>query len=114
MNYYVLDSNNEIALFDTNKSRLQTTLKFKPKLADAKIHQTTKEIVELDGKFVFADEHQEEIEAQKAQKESEEKELALQKAIVELVKEIAKADLSGDEDWKAELRKEYAKLMEEA
>ena len=114
MNYYVLNSNNEIALFDTDKSRLQTTLKFKPDLADAKIHQTTKEIVLLDDKFVFADEHQEEIEAQKEQKESEEKELALQKAIEELGKEIAKADLSGDEDWKAELREEYTKLMEEA
>lgn len=56
----------------------------------------------------------EEIEAQKEQKESEEKELALQNAIEELGKEIAKADLSGDEDWKAELRKEYAKLIEEA
>ena len=56
----------------------------------------------------------EEIEAQKAQKESEEKELALQKAIEELGKEIAKADLSGDEDWKAELREEYTKLMKEA
>lgn len=56
----------------------------------------------------------EEKEQQKAQKESEEKELALQKAIEELGKEIAKADLSSDEDWKAELREEYAKLMEEA
>lgn len=69
MNYYVLNSNNEIALFDTNKSRLQTTLKFKPELADAKIHQTTKEIVELDGRFVFADEHTEELlENAKAEK----------------------------------------------
>lgn len=56
----------------------------------------------------------EEIEAQKEQKENEEKELALQKAIEELGKEISKADLSGDEDWKAELREEYAKLMKEA
>ena len=56
----------------------------------------------------------EEIEAQKAQKESEKKELDLQNAIEELCKEIAKADLSGDGDWKAELRKEYAKLMEKA
>lgn len=53
-------------------------------------------------------------EEEKQQKESEEKELALQKAIEELGKEIAKADLSGDEEWKAELREEYAKLMEEA
>ena len=56
----------------------------------------------------------EEKEQQKQQKESEKKELTLQNAIEELGKEIAKADLSGDEDWKAELRKEYAKLMEEA
>lgn len=113
MNYYILQ-NNEIVLFDTDKKRLQTTLKFMPELAETKIHQTTKEIVLLDDKYVFADEHQEEIDAQKAQKESEEKELALQNAIEELSKEIAKADLSGDEDWKAELREEYAKLMEEA
>ena len=74
MNYYVLNSNEEIELFDTDKKRLQTTLKFKPELADEKLHQTTKEIVELDGKFVFADEHQEEIEAQK---ELEEQQLVL-------------------------------------
>jgi hypothetical protein len=72
MNYYVLNSNQEIALFDTSKSRLQTTLKFKPELADAKIHQTTKEIVELDGKFVFADEHESELlEKAKAEKLAE-------------------------------------------
>ena len=57
---------------------------------------------------------EEEQQEQAQQKESKEKELALQNAIEELGKEIAKADLSGDEDWKAELRKEYAKLMEEA
>lgn len=57
---------------------------------------------------------EEEQQEQQQQKESEEKELALQKAIEELGKEIAKADLSGDEDWKAELREEYAKLMKEA
>lgn len=72
MNYYVLNSENEIVLFDTEKSRLQTTLKFKPDLADAKIHQTTKEIVELDGKFVFADEHTDELlEKAKAEKLAE-------------------------------------------
>lgn len=72
MNYYVLNANDEIELFDTDKSRLQTTLKFKPDLADAKIHQTTKEIVELDGKFVFADEHESELlEKAKADKLAE-------------------------------------------
>lgn len=111
MNYYVLNSNNEIALFDTDKSRLQKTLKFKPELADEKIHQTTKEIVELDGKYVFADEHQEEIEQQKQQKEDEAKEKALEAAINDLIHEMSKADLMGDEDWKTELRAEYEALM---
>lgn len=114
MNYYVLNSNNEIALFDTDKSRLQKTLKFKPELADEKIHQTTKEIVELDGKYVFADEHQEEIEQQKQQKEDEAKQHALELAIDELIKEMAKADLMGDEDWKGELRAEYEALITES
>lgn len=60
MNYYILQ-NDKIVLFDTDKSRLQTTLKFKPELADEKIHQTTKEIVELEGKYVFADDHEREL-----------------------------------------------------
>lgn len=110
MNYYVLQ-NEEIALFDTDKKRLQTTLKFKPELADEKIHQTTKEIVELDGEYVFADEHQEEIEQQKQQNEDEAKEKALEAAINDLIHEMSKADLIGDEDWKTELRAEYEALM---
>lgn len=62
MNYYVLNSENEIVLFDTNKSRLQKTVtKYRPELSDEKIPQTTKEIVKLDGKFVFADEHESEL-----------------------------------------------------
>lgn len=48
------------------------------------------------------------------QKESEEKELALQAAIEELGKEMAKADLAGDEDWKADLRAEYEALIMES
>ena len=46
------------------------------------------------------------------QKEDEEKEYALNAAIDKLIKEMAKADLFGDEEWKAELREEYAALME--
>jgi hypothetical protein len=56
MNYYVLD-NDEIVLCDTNKKRLQDTLLFKPELKDKTIHETEREIVILDNKFVFADEH---------------------------------------------------------
>lgn len=74
-------------------------------------HYTT---VVNDSFVMSVEEIPEPTEEEKQQKESEEKELALQNAIEELGKEIAKADLSGDEDWKAELRKEYAKLMGEA
>ena len=48
------------------------------------------------------------------QKESEEKELALQAAIEELGKEMSKADLAGDEEWKADLRAEYEALIMES
>jgi mannitol-1-phosphate/altronate dehydrogenase len=56
----------------------------------------------------------EEKEQQKQQKESEEKELALQAAIEELGKEMAKADLAGDEEWKEDLRAEYEALIMES
>lgn len=112
MNYYVLNSNEEIELFDTDKKRLQTTLKFKPELADEKLHQTTKEIVELDGKFVFADEHQEEIEAQKELEEQQKAYDKNQEAINALKDDLLTATLMGDEDWIADLKSEYAKLTE--
>lgn len=57
---------------------------------------------------------EEEQQEQKQQKESEEKELALQAAIEELGKEMAKADLAGDEEWKADLRAEYEALIMES
>lgn len=72
MNYYVLNSADEIELFDTDKSRLQTTLKFKPDLDGSEIQETEREIVEFDGKFVFADEHESELlEKAKAEKIAE-------------------------------------------
>lgn len=114
MNYYVLNANSEIEIFDTDKSRLQSTLKFKPELQGEKIHQTTKEIVVLNNKPVFADEHQEEIEEKKQHEEDEVKQHALELAIDELIKEMAKADLMGDEDWKNELRAEYEALITES
>ena len=113
MNYYVLDSNNNITLFDIDKKRLQTTLKFKPELAEAKIHQTTRDIVELNGAYVFADEHQEEIEEQEQEKVDAEKEEALDQAIAELGKEMSKAILMGDTEWQAELQAQYNALMGE-
>lgn len=50
-------------------------------------------------------------EEEKQQKEDEEKQQTLDRAIDELIKEMAQADLMGDEDWKAELRDQYQTLM---
>lgn len=61
MNYYILNNNNEIELFDTNKKRLQDTLLFKPELTDKEIRETEREIVLLDNQYVFADEHTDEL-----------------------------------------------------
>lgn len=55
----------------------------------------------------------EEKEAQKEKKGSEEKEQELQKAIEELGKEMTKAVLSGNDEWIEELKEEYSKLMNE-
>ena len=54
---------------------------------------------------------EEEQQEQKQQKEDEEKQQTLDRAIDELIKEMAQADLMGDEDWKAELRDQYQTLM---
>lgn len=112
MNYYILNSNDEIELFDTDKSRLQTTLKFKPDLADAKIHQTTNNIVELDGKFVFADEHQDEIDAQKELEERQKAYDETQQAINGLKDDLLTATLMGDDEWIENLKAEYVELTE--
>ena len=50
-------------------------------------------------------------EEEKQQKEDEEKQQTLDRAIDELIKEMAQADLMGDEDWKAELRDQYQALI---
>lgn len=50
-------------------------------------------------------------EEEKQQKEDEEKQQTLDRAIDELIKEMAQADLMGDEDWKTELREQYQALM---
>lgn len=60
MNYYILD-NDEIVIFDIDRKRLQDTLLFKPELTDKEIQETEREIVTLYNKFVFADEHTDEL-----------------------------------------------------
>ena len=52
-------------------------------------------------------------EEEKALEEEQARAAATQAAIDELIKEMATADLMGDEEWKEELRAEYAALMEE-
>lgn len=113
MNYYVLNQNNEIELYDTDRQRLEDTLLFKPELQGQEIQKTEREIIELDSKYVFADEHTEEItekeELEQAQKEQQENE----EALADLKDRMVTADLQGDEDWKSDLREEYAELMGE-
>lgn len=71
---------------------------------------------EVDGRWYLSSKcphyTDEEMEAKKAQKEDEEKQQALDVAIDDLIKEMAKADLMSDENWKAELREQYNALME--
>jgi hypothetical protein len=71
MNYYIL-YNDEIALFDTDKNRLKTTIKFKPELTDKEIQETEREIVMLDNRFVFADEHTDALLVEAKEKKLEE------------------------------------------
>ena len=67
----------------------------------------------INDSFVMSiEEIPEPTEEEKQQKEDEEKQQALDVAIDNLIKEMAKADLIGAEDWKAELREQYNALME--
>ena len=111
MNYYVLNSNNEIALFNTDKKKIQNALKFKPEVEDAKIHQTTREIVEFDGKPVFADEHESEIvEQEQIEKDKLEQQEAA--AYLNELKELAQsAQLMGNSEWYAEIQAEYQSIV---
>ena len=52
-------------------------------------------------------------EEEKELEREQERQRALQVQIDELSKEMNKADLNGDEEWKADLRAEYARLIEE-
>lgn len=66
----------------------------------------------VDDNFIMSiKEIPEPTEEEKQQKEDEEKQQTLDRAIDELIKEMAQADLMGDEDWKAELRDQYQALI---
>ena len=55
-NYYI-EKNNQILLFDTDKQKLQATLKFMPQFKDLQIKETQRPIVQTDtcSSFVFSD-----------------------------------------------------------
>lgn len=58
--YYFADNDGNIVVYDTDKTKAENTLTFMPQYAESKVKSTTKEIVLLDGKPVFADEHEDE------------------------------------------------------
>jgi len=111
MNYYVLNSNEEIELFDTDKSRLQTTLKFKPDLSNAVIQETEREIVELDGKFVFADEHQEEIAEKEELSQLTQESQELENTLKELQSMFTQAQMIGDTETMEEISNTTKELL---
>ena len=55
--YYVINDN-QIVLFDTDKSKIEKTLKFLPQYSESEVLETEKEIVELDEKFFFKEDVQ--------------------------------------------------------
>jgi len=63
MNYYVVDTTNgDSLLFDTDKAKFQSFIrKFKPELQGQEIQETERKIILLNNKYVFADEHIEEL-----------------------------------------------------
>lgn len=71
-NYYI-EKENKIVLFDTNKKRIQATLKFMPQYEGLTIQQTERPIVLSDDgiEFVFSD--SEEYKAEQLQKAKESK-----------------------------------------
>ncbi len=59
--YYIADNNNVIKLYNSDKQILIDTLAAMPQYADIPIQQTDRNIMLLNGTFVFEDEHLEEI-----------------------------------------------------
>lgn len=113
MFYYVLDKNNEIKLFDTDKELVENTILTKPELKDQPILETEREIVNINDHYVFADEHQEEVEEYQQFIQEQITQRNSEFALRDLKDRMATADLQGNEEWKAELRQEYAELMGE-
>ena len=62
---FYVEKDGKIVLFHKDYETLATTLRFTPIYADLPIFETDKEIIELDGIFVFAEDVQEELAEQK-------------------------------------------------
>lgn len=77
-------------------------------------HQKGYQIKETETELQAWGYSEEEKEEQKRQQEDETKQHALEVAVDELIREMSKADLMGDEEWKAELRSEYEALIAES
>ena len=77
--------------------------------ADSENYKT----VVSDDFVMLVEEIPEPTEEEKELEREQERQRALQVQIDELSKEMNKADLNGDEEWKADLRAEYARLIEE-
>lgn len=59
--FYILENEN-IVLFDSDKEKLENTIAFMPQYEGLEVLETQDEIVELEGKFYFKKDVEEEIE----------------------------------------------------
>ena len=64
---FYIQQGNKILLFDEDKQKLQDTIAFMPQYEGLEILETDRKIIELDNKFVFADEVQQELVEQRKQ-----------------------------------------------
>ena len=64
---FYIQQNDKIVLFDENLERLQNTIAIMPQYEGLEILETDRKIIELDNKFVFADEVQQKLVEQRKQ-----------------------------------------------
>ena len=64
---FYIQQDDKIVLFDENLERLQNTIAIMPQYEGLEILETDRKIIELDNKFIFADEVQQELVEQRKQ-----------------------------------------------
>lgn len=72
MNYYIQNSDDKIVLFDTDRTKLQTTITFMPQYQGLEILETEKEIVSYNNEFVFKEDVIEELLQEAKDKKNQE------------------------------------------